>query len=188
MKKLFLFIISLQCFFAFAQKKCEYSTNVTDSIGTYKSTIDYIIHERKFGNSNATLFFSLINADGLPSLKVQLIQNSNDFISAKCFDKSSKIYFQLDDGKIITLVAIDNETCGETIRNEIGNNRLLTGYFLFMETTFEALQNSKAIIMRIKYTTETVDYILKEELISEIDKKTYYPNSYFMNYLKCIID
>ena len=188
MKKLLVFQISLLYIFSYAQKNCEYNTNVTDRLGSYKATKEYIIHERTFGNTQATLFFSLINADGLPSLKLQLIQKSNDFIAAKCFDKTSKIFFQLSDNKIITLIAIDNETCGEKINNENVNNRLLTGYFLFMKDTMEALKNAPISIMRIKYTTETVDYIIKDELISEIDKKVYNPDYYFVNYLKCIMD
>ncbi len=188
MKKIVLLLLCLQSFLTFSQKDCEYSTNVTDSIGTYKSTRDYIVNERFFGNTQATLFFSLINAEGLPSLKVQLIQKSNDFIAAKCFDKNSKIFLQLNDGKVITLVALDNSVCGESLRNENENNRVLTGYFLFVKDTFEALKNSTVSIMRIKYASETVDYVMKSELVSEIDKKTYHPESYFVNYLKCVID
>jgi len=188
MKKIVLLLLALNGFIGFSQKKCEYSTNVTDSIGTYKSTKDYIVHERFFGNNKSILFFSLINAEGLPSLKVQLIQKNSDFVPAKCFDKTSKIYFQLKDGRIITLVALDNEVCSESVQNENINNRVLTGYFLFVKDTFEALQQSPIALMRVKYTTETDDYILKEEMVSEVDKNTYYPNAYFMNYLKCIID
>lgn len=188
MKKLVFLLAVVQSCICVAQKDCEYSANGTDDIGTYKATKDYIIHERNFGNTQATLFFSLINADGLPSLKVQLIQKSNDFIAAKCFDKSSKIILQLNDGKVISLVALDNEICAESIRSEAVNNRVLTAYFLFMKDTFEALKNSSVSILRIKYTTETVDYVLKEELVSEIDTKTYQPATYFTNYLKCILN
>ncbi len=189
MKKILLLIFCLQCCLSFAQKNCEYDTNVTDSLVTYKATKEYIIHERTFGNTQATVFFSLVNADGLPSLKVTLIQKSDDFIPAKCFDKTSKVIFQLNDGKIITLIAIDNETCGEKVNNENLNSRVLTGYFLFMKDTFETLKSAPIAIMRIKYTTtETVDYIVKNELLSEIDKNTYYPDAYFVNYLKCIVD
>lgn len=188
MKKIFLIVVLLHCLINYAQKNCDYSANENDSLGTYKATNDYIIHERTFGNTQATVFFSLINADGLPSLKVQLIQKSDAFVSAKCFDKNSKVFLQLNNGKIISFVAIDNEVCGETIRNESFNNRVLSGYFLFTKDSFEALQSSPISIMRIKYTTETVDYVLKEELVSEIDTKTYFPSTYFVNYLKCIID
>lgn len=188
MKKIILLLIAIQSYSCFAQKDCEYNTNVTDSIGTYKSTNEFIIYERTFGNSQTALFFSLINAEGLPSLKVQLIEKSTDFISAKCFDKNSKLYFQLNDGKVITLIAVDNEICGESLQNEKVSNRVLTGYFLFMKDTFESLKNSPISLLRIKYGIETIDYIMKSELVSEIDKKTYTPENYFIDYLKCILN
>ena len=95
MKNLLFLVSILFSIPSFAQKECEYSTNIKDSLGTYKSTKDYIIHERVFGNNQTTIYFSLINADGLLSLNVQMVQKSPDFIAAKCFDKDSKIYIQL---------------------------------------------------------------------------------------------
>ena len=44
-----IFIFSLQ---SFAQKPCEYTTNITDSIGTYKSTKEYMIAEKNFGETS----------------------------------------------------------------------------------------------------------------------------------------
>ncbi len=171
---------------SFAQKKCEYSTNVKDSLGTYKSTKDYIIHERVFGNNQTTIYFSLINADGLLSLNVQMVQKSPDFIAAKCFDKDSKIYIQLNNGKILTLRGINQESCGNSVRNNNENNRILGGYFLFMKDSFQELKNSPISFIRIKFSGETVDYIAKSTLKSEVDKKTYNPDHFFMDYLKCI--
>ena len=53
MKKAVLLILFLISSTLFAQKTCEYSTNVTDSIGTYKSTKEYMIYEKNFaGNTN----------------------------------------------------------------------------------------------------------------------------------------
>jgi len=170
----------------FAQKDCTYSTNVKDSLGSYKSTKDYVVYERVFGNNQTTIFFSLINADGLLSLNVQMVQKSKDFIPAKCFDKNSKIYFQLNNGKVVTLLGIDQESCGNAVRNEEVNNRILGGYFLFMKDTFEELKKSPISFIRIKFTGETVDYITKSELVSEIDKNTYTPDQYFLDYLKCV--
>jgi hypothetical protein len=186
MKKIYAIIILLFSLSALGQKECEYSTNVKDSLGTYKSTKDYVVYERVFGNSQTSIYFSLVNADGLPSLNVQILQKSPDFISAKCFDKNSRIYFQLDNGKIITVLGLEQETCGTTLRNENINNRILNGYFLFMKDTFENLKQSPISIIRIKYAGETVDYVAKSELNSEIDKKTYNPNRFFMDYLKCV--
>jgi hypothetical protein len=39
--------------------------------------------------------------------------------------------------------------------------------------------------MRIKYLTDTEDYVLKKELKSELNNETY-SEDYFINYLKCI--
>lgn len=186
MKKLLLILIISLNFNAFAQKECEYDTSVTDSIGTYKSTKEYIVHERYFGSNKATLLFSLINAEGLISLNVQMIKKNNEFIPAKCFDKNSKIYLQLENGKIITLLAIDQETCGEAISKESENVRALSGYFLFMKESFQEIKKSPVSLMRIKFAGETEDYILKSELISESNQVTYYPQNYFINYLKCV--
>ena len=95
MKQLFILFISFFTFIANAQKPCDYSTNVTDSIGKYKSTRDYIVHERNFGNTSSYLFFSLVLTDQTPTLNIQMIQKSKDFIKATCFDKNSRLFVQL---------------------------------------------------------------------------------------------
>ncbi|MEI7510233.1 MAG: hypothetical protein WCJ62_12300 [Flavobacterium sp.] len=170
----------------FAQKECEYTTNIKDSLGLYKLTKEYLMHERVFGNNQSSMYFSLINADGLLSLNIEMIQKSSDFIPAKCFDKNSKIYIQLNNGKIVTLLGLDQEMCGNSVRNNNQNNRVLSGYFLFMKDSFQELKNSPISFIRIKFATETMDYIMKSELISELDKKTYNPDHFFLDYLKCI--
>ena len=66
------FLFSIQFFNA--QKDCEFSTNITDSIGSYKSTKSVLMHERNFGGNEKSIYFSLINSDGLQSLNIQIIQ------------------------------------------------------------------------------------------------------------------
>ena len=80
----------------FAQKPCEYSVDVKDSIGTYKETKSCIVHERNFGGTSSYVFFSLALTDGMPTLNVQTLQKSKDFIKANCLDKNSKVFLQLD--------------------------------------------------------------------------------------------
>ena len=117
---------------AFAQKPCEYSTNVTDSIGTYKSTQEYMIAERNFAGNSSYIFYSLALTDGLPTLTVQLISKSKDFMKVSCFDKNSKLFLQLNNGKIITLIHIDQENCGSMLRDDKGfDNRVNSGTFMF---------------------------------------------------------
>ncbi len=186
MKKTLIILFILTTITTFAQKDCEYSSNIKDSIGSYKATRDYVMHEKVFGNSQTSLFFSLINADGLMSLNLQMVQKSADFIPAKCLDKNSKIYLQLSNGKVITLIGITQETCGNSVRNNNENCRILTGYFLFMKETLDDLKTYPISFFRIKFAGETNDYVAKEILVSEVDKKTYNPDHFFMDYLKCV--
>ena len=171
----------------FAQKNCEYSTNVKDSIGTYKSTKEYIIYEKNFGGNKNYIFFSLILTDGNPTLNLQYIHKSKEFMKANCFDKNSKIFFQLNNGKIVTLVHNNLMDCGTSVRDNDGfDNRVLSGTFMFLKGSVEDLKSSPINLMRIKYLTDTEDYIFRKEFTSEMDNNLYQPETYFINYLHCI--
>ena len=187
MKQLITLTFFLLTTVGFAQKPCEYSTNVTDSIGTYKVTNEYLVSEKYFGGSFSYIFFSLAQTDGLPTLNLQLIQKSKDFIKANCFDKNSKIFLQLENGKIVSLMHINQENCGTLIHDDKGfDNRVNTGIFMFMKDNFEELKKSPISIMRIKYLTDTEDYIVKRELTSELTGKVTNPNTYFMENIRCV--
>jgi hypothetical protein len=95
----------------------------------------------------------------------------------------------LDNGKIVTLIATEQENCGAAVKDDLGfNNRILSGTFMFIKGTLEDLQHSPVSSMRIKFSTESLDYIFKKEFISELDEKTYSPGSYFMDYLPCVLN
>lgn len=187
MKQLLALTLFLFSFSLFAQKPCEYSANVNDSIGSYKSTKEYMISEKNFAGNSSYIFYSLATTDGLPTLSIQLIQKSKDFLKANCFDKNSKLFLQLNNGKIITLIHIDQENCGTLLRDDKGfDNRLNSGVFMFMKDSFEDLKSSPVSMMRIKYLTDMEDFVLKKEFKSELNNEIYYPESYFIETLKCI--
>lgn len=189
MKNILFTIMFLFSLGSYAQKPCEISVNVTDSIGTYKSTKDYLIYEKNFAEKSSYIFASLILADGIPAITIQTIEKSNDFIKAMCFDKNSKIYLQLMDGNIVTFYHDASEDCGTLLRDEKQlNNRILSGTFIIRKENFETLKKSPISLMRIKYATEMVDYIIKKDLKSELDGSDYEPEKYLMDYLHCIED
>lgn len=184
-------VLAVICFFQFslyAQKSCEYSTNVVDSMGTYKSTKEYLVHERNFAGRAAYIFFSLISDNGTPYLNFQYIQKSSDFLKASCFDANSKIYLQLLNGKVITLLHTKDESCGTMLPPdaEAKYSRIITGSFMFLKGSIEDLKSSPVTLLRVKFTTETLDYVFKKEFVSELTKESYEPENYFVNYLKCI--
>lgn len=171
----------------FAQKPCDYSANVTDSLGTYKSTKEYVISERNFAGNSSYIFYSLALTDGLATLSVQFLQKSKGFLKANCFDKNSKLFLQLNSGKIIPLAHINQENCGTLIRDDKGfDNRVNSGIFMISKENFEDLKSSPVSMMRIKYLTDTEDYILKKEFKSELTNEIYHPETYFIDTIKCI--
>jgi len=169
-----------------AQDPCEWAANVSDSIGQYKATKNYLMHERNFAGTLSSVYFSLALTDGLPTLNVQMIQRGKDFLKADCFDKNSRMFLQLENGKIVTLLHIDQENCATGVRNEEVNNRILAGYFLFPKDAIETLQSSPVSLMRIRFSTGTTDYIIRESFVSETENKTYSPARYFMSALPCL--
>jgi hypothetical protein len=172
----------------FAQKPCEYSVNVTDSISTLKETKSCLVYEKVFGNSAQLVFLSLISDNGTPILNLQIIQKSSDFITPKCIDKNSKIYFQLSNGKIYTLINTVENQCDNLIYNaeEKMNNRLLSVNFLFLKDNFEDLKKYPIITMRIKLASETQDYILQKELLGEKTTGRFEPENFFIDNFSCV--
>lgn len=172
-----------------AQKTCEFSVNVTDSLGTYKETKSAIVHEFVFGNTSKHIFFALTSTNDMPLLSLLILQKSKDFLKINCFDKNSRIYLQLENNKVITLIASEEENCGTPVNDDLGfNNRILSGTFYFLKGTIDDLKTSPVSSMRIKFSTETQDFIIKKELVSELDQKTYFPSNYFIDFLSCVID
>ncbi len=186
-KIIFLLIISFQTLFA-QEKPCEIDyEEKTDS--TYiKKTKDCLIQEKIFGDSRELFIISLINNNGILMLNLQIIQKSTLFLPTFCFDKKSKIHFQLENGKIITLVNFSEENCSTLTYEEEskGNIRILSNYFFFAKDNYEDLKKSPISLMRIKFATETRDLVFKKEMISEITQVKTNPSTYFIDYLKCV--
>ena len=171
-----------------AQKGCEYSVNEKEDGKEVKTTKDYLMYENVFGGASNFVFFSLTISDGVPLLNFQLLSKSKDFPKAYCLDKTSKIFLQLTNGKVITLINGFDERCSGLVYDEAEKNniRVLSSSFLFTKGSLEELEKTPISFIRVKYSTEVVDYSIRKELASEAMNKTYYPESYFITNLKCI--
>jgi hypothetical protein len=187
MKNLFFALLLSLNLQALAQKPCEIDNDIKDSLGTYKSTKQYIVFERSFAGNSTDIFFSLYNNNGVLGLEVQILQSSSDFIKALCFDTGSKIYLQLNNGKIATLLYTEEDNCGNLLVDEKNrNNRIITGSFVFAKENYPDLKTSPVTFMRIKLAGETLDYPFRTAFVSEMDKKVYEPETYFIDFLNCI--
>jgi hypothetical protein len=188
MKHLFTLTILFFSLSIFAQKPCEYTVNVTDSLGTYKSIKECMVYEKNFAGNASYVFCSLTITDGMPTLNVQLIKKSKSFIKATCFDKNSKLFLQLSNGKIVTLIHTNQESCGTLLRDSTGaDNRINPEIFMFLkDSNMDDLKKYPVSMMRIQSLTATEDYVFTKELKSELNSIVYEPESYFMNNLKCL--
>ena len=187
MKKIVLALFLLTNVSLLAQKPCEIDTDINDTVGTYKSTKQYMIFERSFAGNSTNVFFSLTNTNGVLGVEIQTLQRSNEFIKANCFTASSKIYLQLQNGKIVMLIYTGMDSCGTLLRDDKNyNNRILTGSFLFSKENYEDLKTSPVTFMRIQFAGDTIDYPFRTGFVSLLDKTMYEPEKYFMNYIKCI--
>jgi hypothetical protein len=74
------------------------------------------------------------------------------------------------------------------LENDPISSRIIAGNFLFLKGSIEELKSSPIWEIRIRYATETVDFVVKKELISELMKETFTPETYFIDYLHCATD
>jgi hypothetical protein len=189
MKKFFILLLLSTTFFTHAQKNdCEYTVVSSEDGKELKSTKEYLMYEKVFGGTSQFMFFSLTNSEGVPILNFQLLAKSKEFPKVYCLDRASKIYIQLTNGKIITLISATEDQCSGLVydENEKNNLRILTGTFLFTKGSLEELEQNAISFIRVKYVNDTVDYPVKKQLDSETMKKKYFPEGYFINNLKCI--
>ncbi|NDI98853.1 hypothetical protein GWA97_07165 [Flavobacterium sp. LaA7.5] len=188
MKNWFIILLIAVSTATIAQTDCNYTVENTEDGTVLKTTEEQMMYEKVFGNSSQFIFFSLTNSSGTPLLNFQLLSKSKDFPQLYCLDKTSKIHLQLTNGKVVTLInALDNQCAGLVYDSMEKNNiRILSSTFLFTKGSLEELEKSTITFIRVKYTTETIDYPIRSELNSETMKKQYFPDKYFMNYLKCI--
>ncbi len=187
MKHFLVYNFLLLSVLGFSQNPCEISENVTDSIGTYQSTMPYLVYEKNFGDDKSYLYLSLAITDGTPTLNFQHIRKSKNFMVADCFNSSSRLYLQLQNGKVITMVYADTDDCGTSVRTEGGySNRIMSSNFYFTKGSLEDLKESPINFIRVKYASANTNYILKSSLISEMDGFAYEPETYFQRLLTCL--
>lgn len=188
MKKIILLFLFVPLFHVAQTKDCNYDWEEKTDSTLIKVLPKKLIYERVFGNSKEFIQFGLMNNNGVPTLSFQLIQKSTDFIPANCINKSSRIILQLENGKIISLLSINENVCSILTYDEVdkSNIRILTGYYVFTKDNYEELKKSPVSIMRIQYVNGGKDYVIEKEIQSELMKSTFHPYIFFMNDLPCI--
>lgn len=149
-------------------------------------TQDYMLFERQFGDLKLHFFASIEIINEVPTLSLSIVNQSARFLPVKCLTENSKIFIQLENGKIVSLIHVPEDNCGTGLSHEGQYQRVYKAQFLFHKGSFEELLNSPMSLLRIRWGTDTEDYLIKPYLKSEINGLEYYPNTYFQTVLKCL--
>lgn len=181
------FLFCLFSWFASAQN-CEYDIEFQNDSLSLKETKKYLIYEHAFGKKSNYMFLSLSNDNGYLLLNIQRVQKSDTFIETECLDKNSRIFIQLTNGKIYTLIHQEKEVCSTKFSSGTNENiRVLNSSFYFMKDDFEDLKKHPVSVMQIRYGAgDKTNYVFEKELISKNLEVTTQPQRFFIENFKCV--
>lgn len=170
-------------------KPCDFEINVATDTSSTKVLKDKIIDESIFGNTTSFLTFKLFEVDGILGVNFQYLQKSKDILTPICIDKNTKILLDLSNGKQVKMInSTELETCNELQYDAISKNnvRVLSGFFYFTPENFQDLKTEKVYLIKITANTGDVNFVIKPELNSEIYNEKSTPDTFFIDYLKCL--
>ncbi len=167
---------------------CTYELEEKTDSTQLKVLPQKLMYEKVFGTSKKFIQFKLLQISGIPTLNIQVIEKNEAFIATKCVDLTSKIIFQLQNGKYITLKSISDNSCSILTYNaeEKANIRVLEAYFVFTKHNYEALKTSPISIMRIQYAGDKEDLNIASKIQSEVFNESFYPATFFIDHLHCV--
>ena len=188
-------LLKLTAFLLFANlsfsqvNACDFEIDVATDTSSTRVLKDKIIDESIFGNTTSFLTFKLFEVDGLLGVNFQYLQKSKEILTPICIDKNTKIFLELSNGKQVKMInSTEVETCNELQYDAVNKNnvRVLTGNFYFSPENFQDLKTEKVYLIKITANTGDVNFVIKPELNSEIYNEKSTPDTYFMDYLKCL--
>lgn len=189
MKKILLTFLLYMSYFSLAQtKNCEFEINELTDSTSVKVLPEKIVYENVFGETTSVLIFKLYELDGVLGLYFQYVQKSKNFLSPFCIDKNTKAYLELNNGKQVKLInSVAEETCNTLDFDQIEKNnlRILKGFFNFTKDNFEDLKTEKVLLFRLESEIGNLSFILSSKLDSEIMKKSFQPEQFFIEALPC---
>jgi hypothetical protein len=169
--------------------ECVYFQNYKNDFETYKSTKLYLVFLRSFSGNFERIYFTLAKKNEIPYLNIDLIYKGTDeeYGENICFGEKSKLLIKLKDGKTVSLLHIETEDCYKNVVNGVRDvSRNLSGSFRFLQEDIETLKNSPLETMQIVFENEKKEYAFQINAYSEVENKTFEPQTYFQNYMNCI--
>lgn len=170
------------------ETKCELDFEIDNDSVQLKRFKEHLLYEMDMGKKRESLFFSLIESEGIPLLEVQYLLRSPDFIPTQCFNDKSLISIQLLNGQVISLRHVAEESCSTFVYDapEKTNIRILSSYFRILDNDVVKLQQAPISLIQIRFSIEQKTFVVKNELNSSIVNQSYRPASFFQENLACL--
>ncbi|MGK0386365.1 MAG: hypothetical protein ACI849_000975 [Patiriisocius sp.] len=170
-----------------AQDSCDYKINVDTEEEvfqlTQESLIDFTVGDKK----TVFVYFSLMKEGNVKSVVLSISLNSEEIPPLICYDKKSRISFQLSNGEYVSAPYLGIDTCGRQTKDENAiNNSISEASFYLDEVALKRLVNSPVERLRISTLKNNFNLVLRDVISNDQLKKSIYPKEFFINSLPCI--
>ena len=185
----FVFILIASFIFSngYAQDTCNYKIQVDTEneqfLLTHEVLTDFMIGNKQ----TAFIYFSLMKEGDVKSLVLQLSLNSAEMPPIACFNKDSRVSFELENGKFVSLRYLGDVNCGrETEPKDALKNSTSEAAFFIDDKSFDILQESNLKSMRLTTMKTHFDIEFQNVISNSVLKEPVYPKEFFLKYLSCV--
>lgn len=166
---------------------CSYKIQIDTDEETFKLTNEELTEFLVGRDRNVFIYFSLMREDAVKSLVMQVSVNAKEIPPILCFNKDSRVSFELEDGSFASLRYLGEVTCGRQVENsETLNNSTSEAAFLLDDASEKRLLQSKITSMRITTMKTNFDVTFQDVLSNAQIENPIYPKEFFLKYLKCL--
>jgi len=187
MKKLLLPLFLLYLLTGYSQDSCNYKIQVDTESEQFTLTHEVLADYMLGKNQTVFIYFSLMKEDTIRSLVLQLSLNAAEMPPIACFNKDSRVSFELDNGSFVSLRYLGEVNCGrQSEPKDALKNSTSEAAFYIDDKSMLMLKESKLKSMRLTTMKTNFDIEFQNLISNSIIKEPVYPKEFFLNNLSCV--
>lgn len=188
MKKVSIVLFLFMAITGFSQtEECDYKIQVDTEDEKFLLTNASLAEFMVGSDKTIFIYFSLMKEGDVKSLVLEVSVNAKEMPPVLCFNKDSRISFQLEDGSFASLRYLGEVNCGRQTNNEDTlDNSTSEAAFYLDETNLERLSEAKISSMRITTMKTNFDIGFQEVISNPQIDTPIYPKEFFLNNLQCL--
>lgn len=169
-------------------KECQIDYEIKNDTINFVKTKEVMLYEKDFAKTTKSVFMSVLKSDEMYFVDLQYLQKNPDFIPITCINYKSLVSIKLLSGRIVNCYYVGDEKCDNLLydNQEKNNIRILTGTFILRKEDVPFLKESPITTMQIRFAGRSEQFIIREEIDSNITNENSKPSRFFIDSLKCI--